>query len=171
MIISTTLLSGTGPYSALATTIDGESLRLWASIGESSFNELRRGETLQLSSLPSDCNDKINRLVYWLEGLDDNTLDPTECLPKGITGGTLSLTSEDKPVFYGWAAKDGPPATPGPMDTTQFGKNLAVWQYLLGGSLLRLQSLRSLSNWQAHRIQPPLHSSPTRIASDDDQHR
>lgn len=119
------LFSGSGPYSSLSTTIDDTALRLWDGLGLTARLSLRRGDTLALSGLPPVAKEVINHLVYWYDGLDDATGEPTERLPKGIDDGTVSLTIAEKVVFTGWASKEGPPTTVRPMDAESFGKFLA----------------------------------------------
>jgi hypothetical protein len=119
------LFTGAGPYSSLSTTIDTESLRLWASLGAGIIDDLKKGGTVKLSTLTEDSKTRIAQIVYWFEGLDDNAGDPTEKLPTGISEGFVNMTIKETPVFYGWSSGNKPPAVPMPMDAKQFGKFLA----------------------------------------------
>lgn len=119
------LLTGSGPYSALSTTIDDNALRLWASLGTSTIDVLKNGGTVKLSALSEDAKAKMARIVYWYEGLDDNNADPTEKIPTGISDGTLTMSVVETPVFFGWSSSGQPPANPMPIDAKQFGKYLA----------------------------------------------
>jgi len=119
------LLSGGGRYSAIATTLNDIDNRTWASLGRTTIDSLRRGDTIMLSKLTQEAKAQIAQDVYWHQGLDDGSVDPTDLLPNGISDGTLSMTIEEMPVFVGWHSTDGPPAVPSPIDAKTFGKYLA----------------------------------------------
>ncbi|HWA83556.1 MAG TPA: hypothetical protein VG820_08995, partial [Fimbriimonadaceae bacterium] len=118
------LFSGSGPYSALATTINDVSLRLWDSLGPDLRHELRGGKTLSLGRLSPASREQLSKAVYWYEGLDKEG-DPTELLPTGIEGGEMSLKIVEKQVFIAWSDKDGPPTQARPVDAQSFGSFLA----------------------------------------------
>jgi hypothetical protein len=120
-----TLFPAMGRYSVLGTIIDGDSLRIWDALGPVNRAALRNGRTLDLSSMSPQLKAQAQRMAYWMEALDDSKADPTEALPKGINGGSLSLTVSDTPVFYGWSSKEPPPTTILPVDAKGFGTYLA----------------------------------------------
>ncbi len=130
------LFSGSGPYSALSTTMDDVSLRFWASLNAATHEALRRGATVDLGKLSSSSQTQIYRIVYWFEGLDESKMDVTDRLPNSISDGTLTMTVKEIPVFYGWSAINGPPPSPAPMDAATFGKFLAkgnTWNEIPAG--------------------------------------
>ncbi|HVT11156.1 MAG TPA: hypothetical protein VHE55_02730 [Fimbriimonadaceae bacterium] len=118
------LFSGGGPYSATATIIDDTSLRLWDELGSDVRHELRDGRTLSLGRLSPAAQAQLARIVYWFAGLDSSD-EPTELLPNGIEGGSVSLTIAEKTVFIGWPSKEGRPAQVRPIDAASFGTFLA----------------------------------------------
>ncbi len=118
------LFPGRGPYSALATMIDDEALRLWFNLGSESRASLKLGATIRISDLRHEASAQVERMVYWFGGLDDSTVDPTDRLPDGISDGMLKLSVQETPVLEGWKDEDGPPATRMPIDPIMFGKSL-----------------------------------------------
>ena len=130
------LFSGSGPNSALATIMDDISLRFWASLNFATHDALRRGETVDLGKLSAESKAQIYRIVYWFEQLDGSKSEVTDRLPNGISDGTLTMTVNEMPVFYGWSAAVGPPPSPAPMDAATFGKFLAkgnTWNEIPAG--------------------------------------
>jgi hypothetical protein len=115
------LLSGTGPYSALSTLLDSDSLRVWSSLGETSRAALRRGETLSVRSLTPAAQTSISRIAFWFEGVEG---EPTEVLPRGVVDGTVSLSIQEKVIFSGWSSQEGEPEVLSPIDASSFGTYL-----------------------------------------------
>ncbi len=137
------LFSGKGPFSAARTLGDSEALRLWSSLGESSRQALRRGETMNLARLTPAAKVAVEKWVYWFEGLGN--LEPTEALPRGIHDGSLSLDITEKPVLIGWSNEEGEPIDPMPLDAATFGRALAsgsTWWELPGDHFRRFSNFR-----------------------------
>ncbi|MDR3691900.1 MAG: hypothetical protein P4L46_21145 [Fimbriimonas sp.] len=119
------LFPGRGPYSAIATTLDEFGLRLWDSLGERARAALKHGATINLADLPPEARTHINELVFWFNGLDDFSIDPTDRFPQGIAGGAVTMTISEKPVIEGWSSAKGPEPTRMPLDAAMVGRSLA----------------------------------------------
>ncbi len=111
-----------GRYGADSTMMSDVNLRLWADIGSAGIDSLRRGGVLQISRLSPTAKAQLDKNVFW-GNLDDGT-DPTDRLPNGIIDGTVTMSIDESPVFFGWANSEGSPVAPRPVDATEFGASL-----------------------------------------------
>ncbi len=115
-----------GPYSTLGTTLDDISLRLWGAIPPGYMDSLKRGGSVNLSSLPPEVKRQIHEMVYWHRALDLSDADPTDKLPNGIEGGSVTMEVKETPVFIAWNSQSKEAVQRMPYDAKMFGKGLAV---------------------------------------------
>ena len=145
--ITALLASPGGPYSVMSTLLDERGLRLWDALGAPARVALLDGKTLDLARLPSLAKGRIFRTVYWDENVEG---EPTEVLPDGIEGGTVSLKTDREPIFVPSSSKDGTSAMA--MTPELFGSYLAKgdsWREVKAERFLaydrfRLGSLRTV---------------------------
>lgn len=135
------LFSGPGSFNS---GWDGKSLKLWASLGQDNINALRHGATIQLWTLSPDAQAKIARAVYWYKWLDDNSVEPTDKLPTGISDGTLTMTVTESTVMHGCSAKDDPNLMINTITPENIGASQALGQ----------ATFRDIERWQigVHRV-------------------
>ncbi|RYG33799.1 hypothetical protein EON81_17255 [bacterium] len=117
------LFSGTGGYSALGTTINGNGLRLWGGMTVLQRDALRKGRTVRIAELPALSREEIRKAVYEASVLEG---EPTDLLPNGLEDGNVTLKVDEKPLTIGWNDAKGESDKPLPMPAESFGKGLAL---------------------------------------------
>lgn len=119
-----TLLPSNGPNSLLKTILDVDGLRLWDALGPGAREDLRNGRTLDVARLSSAAQRELAEEVYWYDALGES-VEPTEILPNGISGGSVSLEINETPIVSSWAESAGEPTHDMPLTAEQFGSSLA----------------------------------------------
>lgn len=139
-----TLLSGEeGPYGAMSNLMDGNGLRLWAALGPTR-EVLREGKRLSLGDLPPAAQRRVAEIAYWHGGIQGG--EPTEVLPNGIDGGTVSLTVAETPLVVLSSSKGPEGGATMPLSSEMLG------QFLAKGDRYREVSAEAYRGYDRYRI-------------------
>jgi hypothetical protein len=118
------VLGPVGGIGHLSTTGDDTLLRFWHHLGPAGRKELLAGRAVGLDRLPPTAQAELERMVFHESRLGERK-EPTEQLPDGIVGGTLTLQRSESPVFIAWTDAEGLPVASRAYTPGEFGTKLA----------------------------------------------
>ena len=106
---------------------DPDEVGFWAALPPEARAALRRGRRVRVVDLPDAARELVAERVYWTGTLWESLeKEPTETLPTGVLGGTLSLRIDETPVALSWAETAVEPLLASPLTPERFGTRAAA---------------------------------------------
>ncbi len=104
---------------------DPDEVGLWAALPLRARTALREGRSVRVVDLPEAARERVAQRVYWTNPMESLETEPTETVPAGVLGGTLSLKIEENPVALSWAETVAEPLLAFPLTPERFGTRAA----------------------------------------------